>query len=131
MPRKQDGNLKKGNPPTQFKSGREAAEAGRKGGIASGEAKRARKSLRNELDALLNMPAKDKDGNDSADLTVQGAIAVALVKQALKGNTKAFEIIRDTIGEKPVERVALGEIDQDTIAMVEKMVMDDDSKSGD
>ena len=41
-------NLLKGNEHTQFQSGREAVEAGRKGGIASGEAKRAKKS-RKEL----------------------------------------------------------------------------------
>jgi hypothetical protein len=51
----------------------------------------------------------------------------AILKKALKGDTKAFEIIRDTIGEKPAERISLAQIDQDTIDAVEKMVMGDDA----
>ena len=29
----------------------------------------------------------------------------ALWKEAIKGNTKAFELLRDTIGEKPIEQI--------------------------
>ena len=32
-------------------------------------------------------------------------ITVALIQKALKGDTKAFEIIRDTIGQKPIEQL--------------------------
>ena len=118
----QDANLLKGNPETQFKSGREAVDAGRKGGIASGESKRARKTLRAELEALLAVHPIDKDGKES-EMSYQSAITAALMKKALKGDTKAFEIIRDTIGEKPAERITLAQIDQATIDEVEKMVM--------
>lgn len=35
----------------------------------------------------------------------------ALWKEAIKGNTKAFELLRDTIGEKPQEKVNIsGEV---------------------
>lgn len=124
MPRnpKQDENLKKGKS-TQFRSGEKAAESGRKGGIASGVSKRARKTLRAELESLLSMPTVDKETGEKKDSTVQEAITVALIKQALHGNTKAYEIIRDTIGEKPSEHITLAEIDQHTIDFVEKMVM--------
>jgi hypothetical protein len=118
-------NLEKGKK-TQFKSGENAAENGRKGGIASGEEKRARKTIRKELETLLSMPAKDKHGKETGH-TVQTAIIVALVAKASKGDTKAFELIRDTIGEKPAERITLAQIDQDTIDEVEKMVMGDDA----
>ena len=30
----------------------------------------------------------------------------------MKGDTKAYEIIRDTIGEKPTEKVEVGKIDK-------------------
>lgn len=124
MPRnpKQDENLKKGNPDTQFKSGREAVENGHKGGIASGESKRARKTLRAELETLLSTQTVDPKTGEKRISTVQEAITAALVKQALKGNTKAFEIIRDTVGEKPAEHITLAEIDPDTVARVEEMV---------
>ena len=111
---------------TPFKSGQrsseEAVRNGRKGGIASGEARRARKTLRAELEALLSTPTVDKETGEKKDTTVQSAITAALVKQALRGNIRAFEIIRDTIGEKPAEHVMLDEISQDTIDLVEKMV---------
>ena len=108
-------------PFTSDQNREEAAKNGRKGGVASGEARRARKTLRADLEELLSMPAKDKNGKETGH-NVQAAIAAALIKKAANGDTKAFEIIRDTIGEKPAERITLAEIDQKTIDEVEKMV---------
>lgn len=71
----------------------ERREIAIKGGIASGEARRARKTFRDELITLL------ENGN------TQEKISVALIQQALDGNTKAFEVIRDTVGEKPVDKL--------------------------
>lgn len=70
----------------------EARENGRKGGIKSGVVRRERKMLKEELLYLL------EQGN------TQEKISLALIKQALKGNVKAFETIRDTIGEKPTDK---------------------------
>lgn len=103
-----------------------AAIAGAKGAAASAETKRARKTIRAELEALLaKHPVNDK-GQES-ELSYQSAMIAAILKKALKGDTKAFEIIRDTIGEKPAERISLAQIDQETIDKVEKMVMGDDA----
>ena len=113
-------------PFTSDQSREEAAKNGQKGGIASGEARRARRSLRAELEALLSQNTIDKKTGKPTDGTVQEAITAALVQKALKGNPKAYEIIRDTIGEKPVERFSLEEISQDTIDEVEKMVRGDE-----
>jgi hypothetical protein len=71
----------------------EQREIARQGGIASGEARRERKTMKEELLALLS------EGN------TQEKISLSLIQQALEGNTKAFEVIRDTIGEKPVDKV--------------------------
>lgn len=71
----------------------EARENGKKGGIASGKARAERKALKEELLLLLS------EGD------TQKKISLSLIQQALDGNTKAFEVIRDTIGEKPVEKV--------------------------
>ena len=77
-----------------FKKGEQRQrELGKKGGIASGEAKRERKTLKEELLLLL------------ANGDTQEKISLSLIQQALEGNTKAFEIIRDTVGEKPVDKV--------------------------
>ena len=106
--------------PVRTKS--EARARGRSGGLASGEARRARITLRAALEELLSMPLKDESGIETGE-TMQHAIAVALIEKALKGDTKAFEIIRDTIGEKPVERITMAEIDPHTIDQVEQLVL--------
>ena len=107
-------------PCTSDQSREEAVKNGQKGGIASGSARRYRKTLRADLETLLDSRAPDGTGKTTA-----AAIALALINKALKGDTRAFEIIRDTIGEKPAERISLAQIDQDTIDAVEKMVMGD------
>ena len=78
------------------RSTEEVQEAARKGGIASGESRRARKTLREELIALLS-----EDG-------LQERISIAILQKALEGDVKAFTAIRDTIGEKPEDMVKLG-----------------------
>lgn len=75
---------------------KEQRELAKKGGIASGKARKEKKLLKDEL-AIL-METINKDGK-----TYQELISTALVKEALKGNTKAYEIIRDTMGQKPIE----------------------------
>ena len=102
----------------------EARERGRKGGLASGEARRKRKTLKEELLLMLS------DGD------IQEKISVALINEAINGNnsgsvTKAFEVIRDTIGEKPVDKVMIADVDPSVIAEVEAMVLtDDDTETG-
>lgn len=75
-----------------FKSVEEARENGRKGGIKSGEAKRMRKTLKEELLALLSLGQE------------QEKMCTAMLKQAQKGNVKAFAAIRDTVGEAPAQK---------------------------
>ena len=87
------GNPSKLQPP---QSKREASERGRNGGIKSGEAKRKKKALREHLEALL---AGRQGGMSTAE-----ALTLALVEKGLSGDVRAFEVIRDTIGEKPVEK---------------------------
>lgn len=79
--------------PMNKRTPRERKEIARKGAIASNKAQAARKTLKEELLALLE------------DNETQKKISVALIQQAKKGNTKAYEIIRDSIGEKPIDRV--------------------------
>lgn len=88
--------------PVRSKS--EARERGRAGGKASAAKRAERKTFREGLLLLLNEPLKDKAGNPTTN-TTQDAIIAALVKRAANGDTRAFEMIRDTIGEKPVQDV--------------------------
>lgn len=59
----------------------------------------ARKTFRESLLLLL----------EQDDL--QNKINEALIAKALNGDTKAFEVIRDTVGEKPVDSLKLGNED--------------------
>lgn len=90
---------------------KEARENGRKGGIASGKVRAERKTLKEELTLLLEAVEEGK--------TNQERMSIALLKEALKGNTKAFEIIRDTVGEKPKENISVGVSYEDYIKRVE------------
>lgn len=92
----------------------EAVEYGRRGGKQSVKKKKQRKAFKESLEMLLQMKApevairqiknqmpkiKDKD------LNCQNAVLIGMVLAAIKGNVKAAEMIRDTIGEKPAEKV--------------------------
>lgn len=89
---------------TQFKSGRKAAKSGKAGGVASGVAKREKRLMREILDELLSRNA----GN--SEMTCKEAIMLRTVKQAIDGDAKAREFIRDTIGEKPSDKIELGNL---------------------
>ena len=72
----------------------ELREMTRKGGIASGEARRRKRQLKDDLIMLLEMIGDN-------DKTNQENIATATIAKALGGDIRAIEFIRDTIGEKP------------------------------
>ena len=96
----------------------ELRERARAGGIASGKARREKKQMRETLDILLSMPMKDGAAADvdsirsfaaikGKNISVQEAILIAQVQKAMKGDTRAAEYVRDTIGEKPGESVEM------------------------
>ena len=97
----------------------EAREIGRKGGIASGEARRRKADLRKALEALLEKDFTDKEGR-----TLSGAEAIALkqMEKALKGDTRAFEVVRETSGQAVVQKVMIAEVEQEVIDEVEGIV---------
>lgn len=79
----------------------QAKKNGRKGGIKSGQVKRERKTMKEMLNYLLQQDIIDKKGNKKNTLE---AVMVAQIREALKGNTKAIQFIRDTIGEMPIAK---------------------------
>lgn len=91
---------------TKFRSGGEAVENGKKGGIASGKSRREKKELQELLELLLSMPMKSGKGADfekiknfadlkNQNINVQEAILIAQVQKAMKGDTRAAEMIMD------------------------------------
>ena len=103
-----------------------SSETASKAAAKSLEVKKAKKTFREqfiaELEAEINQ--RDKNGNIIGKTTVKDAITAQMVKKALKGNTRAFELIRDTIGEKPTETIVVTDIDPEVVNEIEKMVHD-------
>ena len=114
-------NLK---PFTSDQDREKAAENGRKGGKASGAAKRRKKEMRERLELLLSMPISNGKGAElekiksfaglkGKNITVEDAILIAIAQKALKGDIPAGTFIRDTVGEKPTENQNVKIIDSD------------------
>jgi hypothetical protein len=113
--------------PTTKLTEKERRELASKAGKASVEARRKKRDLRRAIEILLETDIKDEDGNVKSGAE---ALAIAQFKKALKGDTRAFEVLRDTSGQSVVQRVQVAEVDQDVINDVERAVfdMEEDSK---
>ena len=97
----------------------EARERGRKGGKASGEARRKRKAFAEAFDTLLKRDFTDHNGNQ-----LQGveAIAAKVFQQAMNGDLKATQIIRDTVGEMPIQKIETVSIPPETYERVSRIL---------
>ena len=94
-------------------------EEARKGGQKSGETRRKKRDLKMCLNILMEQELSDEENGN----TMSGAEALAL-----KGNTKFWELVRDTSGQKPVEKVMVAEVEQSTLDDIEELVAE--SKKG-
>lgn len=97
-----------------IRTAEEAKEKGRKGGIASGIARRAKKSLRERLIMFGELKVSGKSARQMEELGIPieeqdrlTQIVVSQFQKAMKGDTAAFNAIRDTIGEKPTNDINL------------------------
>ena len=64
-------------------------------------------------------------GVDVDDIDNQMAIVLSMWKQALGGNVKAFNSIRDMIDGKPKETIEISNNVDDTVKELEKMLLDE------
>lgn len=116
--------------PTSERTKEEARELGRKGGINSGKTRRRKKEFRELFEKMLD----EQGGNLNGEPVTRKELIVARAMKLLQDPDssdareflKAFEIVRDTIGEKPVEKVMVAEVDQAVIDEVEAMVLNDE-----
>lgn len=76
---------------------KEARELGRKGGIASGEARRQKKTMRETLEQMLDEVANIEGNKDK--LTYRQLATLGLLKGAVQGNNANYKTILETIGE--------------------------------
>lgn len=97
----------------------EKRKIGTMGGKASGEARRKKRDLKLAMQALLEADIKDKRTGET--MSGAEAIAMAQYRKALKGDAKAFELVRDTSGQKPVEKVEQVNIDGEYLDRVNEL----------
>lgn len=94
-----------------------ASDLGRKGGYNKAKNERKRKTLKELAQAIIGSKYPEEkiaelreaapylDLEDD-DITVGAAMLLCQIDKAIKEkDTKAFEIVRDTAGEKPVDKV--------------------------
>lgn len=111
----------------------ERREAGRLGGIASGKARKKKKTMRAIYESLAGQKVNGETVQKlqgtlmkvKKNLTVEESIVLAQVLMAQAGDTRAAEFLRDTAGEKPVEKVQIAEVDPEVIDEVEGLINDE------
>lgn len=77
------------------------------GGIASGAARRRKRSLKEAADLYLSLPVTDRrvwnkiarDGVEPEDIDNQMAIIAGLAKAASQGDSKAAKVLFDLLGD--------------------------------
>lgn len=109
MSNEREKNLK---PFTADQSHEEAVKNGKKGGVASGRARREKKTTRQIAEMLdsLAVVGKNKDvleqlGVPEADRTQQTVRLVALHKKAMSGDVAAIKLWLDITGEAPTPKL--------------------------
>lgn len=100
----------------------ENVEKAREAGIKSGQVRREKKLMKDALLMILDKSIKkgsitsteeisNLSETKTLNISVQDAIIISMVNEAISGNVKAAEFVRDLIGEKPKDSVELsGEV---------------------
>ena len=86
-----------------------AREKGRRGGVASGEARRVKRTMREWAELMRDNPAPDDVRKALGDdLTQAGAAVAAMYTASMSGNVQAFRALSDLLGETDAEAGAFG-----------------------
>lgn len=101
-----------------FKKGQISREQavinGRKGGIRSAKVKKERKTCKEILLMISEFTPKTEVVESlkkifpelrNDDITYKTVMTLKQMEKALKGDTEAFKVCRDTMGEKPTDKV--------------------------
>lgn len=118
-----EGNLKKP------RSTEEAREWGRRGGIKSGQARREKTDFKKKCQLWMETEVtKDKNGNPVTGADLMIAVAGKEIKN---GSSKFWELMRDTAGFKPIDKVMVADVDQAVIEEVEAAVLGAETEEDD
>lgn len=114
--------------PFTSEQSREAAKKnGSKGGKASAKARKKRKAMKEQMEMLLKLPLKDeqtrafleKMGIDTESMDNQMALVVATFQNAVRGDMKAVNIVREIIGER-VQEIAITQVTDAKVKALEE-----------
>lgn len=89
----------------------EQREIAQKGGIASGAARRRKRSMRQAADYYLSLPETDhrrvnamlRDQIDPEDVDNQMSVVMGIAEQAKRGNPQAAAVLLKMLGEEAVQ----------------------------
>lgn len=92
----------------------------RAGGKASGEARRRKKELRELIEAAFDREIVNNATGER--MRTDEAMVLKQIQNALEGDTRAFVVLRDTIGQMPVQRVEVDTIDPQARAEMDELL---------
>lgn len=124
--RREVGTMPKGTPENLVQnrdySPEQRREWAQKAGLASGEARRRRKSSMETMREVLSCKLDDDDMIQKLkafglDDNFGAGIALMQARRALNGDTEAARFCRDTAGDKPTEALTLAMTDKPVKAM--------------
>ena len=100
--------------PNEMRTPEERRENARKAGVASGKARKKKKQLKELANLILDNTIKDKSTVDrlkstfpeleNEDISYGLVLLLKQYEKAKDGDSKAFEIMRDTSGQSPVQK---------------------------
>lgn len=96
----------------------ERREIAQKGAEATNRIKKEKKSMREQLELLLSLPIKNEKikaqlkelGIEENQMNNQMALLIAQYQKGLKGDTQAFNTLRDTSGQAITNKVEIEQV---------------------
>lgn len=117
MVRKQDKNL---TPFTSSQSREKAAMNGKKGGVASGRAKRAKKTVAEYLKKWADSEVSDEKSKKALqalgldeEATNRTLLVIPLIKKITQGDTKALQMAIELLGEDKKKDLEIKKLNQE------------------
>ena len=87
----------------------EAARRGKVGGPASQDTQKTRRSIKEILEELSRRTVTAEEAEEygmEEGTSLLEAASLAQFRRAMRGDTKAAEYVRDTLGEKPADKIS-------------------------
>ena len=107
----------------------EAREYGRKGGIASGESRRKKKTAKEVVNMILNLKTTNADlqekmremGIEEDEMTNIASMSVAVMEKAIGGDYRSYNSLLEVAGEK-VQEIKINTAIDDKVQKLEAMM---------